>query len=202
MLRATEQLTWLAPLDKFKRGYETIDPSSGRKGSAGDNVDWQYVSGKHLRCKVLSTQASDKGQSSLDASSQTDRLLLSQEATNDRQLRVIVECGPFEDKRLATSKSAIDLKLPSFSQTASPLVLSDVDVVRVNRVYFHTEYRLKAVIVYRQNKCVLLRMLDERDVNKAVRLQLEFQKDEDVETFLSLIEVGHSAVAIFVMTSH
>ncbi|KAJ9478856.1 Anaphase-promoting complex subunit 1 [Pseudozyma hubeiensis] len=64
----------------------------------------------------------------------------------------------------------------------------DVDLVRINKAYFHTEQRLKAVIVYRQNKCVLIRMLDEFENSKAHRLQLEFNREEDVESFLSLIE--------------
>lgn len=63
----------------------------------------------------------------------------------------------------------------------------------INKAYFQTEHRLKAVVVRRQDKCVLIRMLDEHESFKARRAQLEFSKQEDAETFLSLIEVSRLA---------
>ncbi|GAC98604.1 likely oxysterol-binding protein [Pseudozyma hubeiensis SY62] len=111
------------------------------------------------------------------------------------------------------SSGPTDFKGLHLFPCASRTVQLDVDLVRINKAYFHSEQRLKAVVVYRQNKCVLIRMLDEFESSKvceaqgpfqrcrisssvsssgailqAHRLQLEFNREEDVESFLSLIE--------------
>lgn len=97
MLRATEQLTWSATLEKFARGcQQAIDIALGRSadGTGRDNVNWQHFGGMNLRCKVLFAQPSDKQWPSLgrrEQSSSASALALSQ--GGDRQMRIVVECG-------------------------------------------------------------------------------------------------------------
>ncbi len=55
MLRATEQLTWSATLEKFARGCQqasTIALGRSADGTGRDNVNWQHFGGMNLRCKV------------------------------------------------------------------------------------------------------------------------------------------------------
>lgn len=88
-MQTITQLTWRAPLTKFKRGYETSPVQ----------VDWQFHSGKHLRCAVLSSRPTSQS--------------LSQSSSSQRELRIVIECGLFE----------ADTARPSSSQTNTALVL-------------------------------------------------------------------------------
>ncbi|CBQ71171.1 conserved hypothetical protein [Sporisorium reilianum SRZ2] len=188
MLRATEQLTWTAKLDRFKRGCDdTRARAAGRDQDQGGA--WQNFSGSHLTCKVIFSKPIDKAWPSNSQQSQVNIFSATQEASVDRQLRIMVECE--EDLNFSSGSvgaRATSSQLTSSSQPTSHLTLLDVDLVRINKAYFHTEHRLKAVVVRRQDKCVLIRMLDEHEASKARRAQLEFSKENDVETFLSLIE--------------
>lgn len=128
MLRATEQLTWSAVLDRFKRGYE-VTSSNAATGKNQNDVDWQFFSGKHLRCKVTFTKPIDTAWPMQQLPSQKSRLLSNNEDSLDRQLRIIVECGPIEaddeQKRVdaATKLKGIVARSRSSSQTIAPLVL-------------------------------------------------------------------------------
>lgn len=103
MLRATEQLTWLANLEKFARGLPTnpneerfsegikCDTSNAQRGR--DEVAWQHFSGKHLRCRVVFTQPSEKSLSSQALSSGSEQPVSRTATSGKRQLRIIIECG-------------------------------------------------------------------------------------------------------------
>ena len=92
MLRATEQLTWQATLVKFSRGCQDSKGIAGE--SSRDDVPWQHFSGKHVRCKVLFTQPSEKIWPTSDGRREGCKsLALVRQPSNDRQLRIIVECG-------------------------------------------------------------------------------------------------------------
>ncbi len=85
-MQTSSQLTWHAPLAKFKRCYETFPLPDGLAVSFG--------------------QASALHHPLLPA-----HLAISVAEQPKRELRIVVECGPFEDAR------------PSSSQTSGPLVL-------------------------------------------------------------------------------
>lgn len=95
MLRATEQLTWQATLVKFGRGCENTKNIAGEPRR--DDVSWQHFSGKHLKCKVLFTQPSEKTWASSHGGREENKsLALIRQPSDDRQLRIIVECGSAE----------------------------------------------------------------------------------------------------------
>lgn len=125
MLRATEQLSWQSTLARFKRGYEDITNAADTSadGDNKDHVDWQLFSGKHLRCKVTFTKAIDKSRPSQASQSRTGSLTLEELA--DRQLRIIVECGPAgsDDSRKGGKGSKGMTALGSGSQPIPPLLL-------------------------------------------------------------------------------
>ncbi|TKY86001.1 hypothetical protein EX895_004826 [Sporisorium graminicola] len=198
MLRATEQLTWTAKLDRFKRGCD--DTRASKRGCDQEQSPWQNFSGSHLSSKVIFSKPIDRPWHSHNAQCQGSILSASQVPCVDRQLRIIVECE--EDFNFSSGNAlgglgnrAASSQLAFSSQPTSHLILLDVDLVRINKAYFQTEHRLKAVVVRRQDKCVLIRMLDEHESSKARRAQLEFSKQEDAETFLSLIEPDSTLLA-------
>ncbi|SNX82084.1 uncharacterized protein MEPE_00790 [Melanopsichium pennsylvanicum] len=197
MLRATEHLTWVATLDRLKRGYESLRSSAAFKG---DDIAWQTFSGKHLRCKVVFTQPSTMTWASRATQSQNGNLFLAKQPEIDGQLKITVECGPTVlndggdddanegQMRAGGSNNGTTIQLPSSSQPRAPLILVDINLVRINQAYFNTSRRSDAVEAFHQDTKVLIRYLDESDTTKAHRLLLTFTKEEDKRYFLGLIE--------------
>lgn len=125
MLRATEQLTWSATLDRFRRGYENVKPGAG--GRSASNVSWELFSGDHLRCKVLAVQPRSRPFPPPPPGSLQDlneSTTFSVQSCVDRQLRIIVECGPNEtaDSTIEGQMDSTGSMLPSSSQSIAPLV--------------------------------------------------------------------------------
>ena len=118
MLRATEQLTWSAPLDKVRRGCEVLKPKKDT-GTSSD-IAWQLFSGQHVRCKVISTQPSENPWTVQPSGS----LLFASEPHSERQLRIVVECGPIElsDESKESQSVGGNTSGPSSSQPKAPLV--------------------------------------------------------------------------------
>lgn len=128
MLRATEQLTWTAKLDRFKRGCDDSRPA----GPSRDHTEtgaWQNFSGSHLTCKVIFTKPIDKPwPSSHNTASQESTPGAKPEPSVDRQLRIMVECE--EDLNFSSGNAALtdhggaaSSQLPSASQPTSRLTL-------------------------------------------------------------------------------
>lgn len=127
MLRATEQLTWLAKLEKFDRG-QSKPTAVGRPGggSGVENFAWQHFSGDNLSCKVLFTQPSDKQWPSIGAKNESTEPVWTRPPTMDRQLRIIVECGSAEmngdESGVGSQGSSTGPRLGS-SQPKAPIIL-------------------------------------------------------------------------------
>lgn len=120
MLRAVQQQSWHAILDKFSRGLQDSDSNASRRGgdSAGqamDEVVWTHFSGAHLRCTVLSTKMV-QGCGSSNKGGTTS------------QLRVIVTCGPtgLNDTGGSTEirQGELAALTSSFSQTCATSLLA------------------------------------------------------------------------------
>ncbi|SPO32361.1 uncharacterized protein UTRI_02918 [Ustilago trichophora] len=206
MLRAAEHLTWSATLHKFKCCTHNLITNNGNH----DDIQWQQVSGAHLRCKVVATQPSVKAWTLQSSQSHCASFPLAEPppfSSIDRQLRLIVESGSVDDDSIERqsgevgSQSGLLGLTQSTPQARAPVVLVgwdmlyfqnfarlDVDLVRIIKTYSHTSRAAEAVLAYHQKMQILLCYMDEYDASKSHRIQLTFLKEEDKSGFLGLIE--------------
>ena len=129
MLSATEQLTWTARLDRFKRGCDDSrasvgQPESGRRQT--EQPTWQNFSGSHLTCKVIFTEPIEKPWPSHNSQSPTNCFALASELDTDRQLRIIVVC----QEEQSFSSGAMPVKSQEGAKIASQPTASLVLVCR------------------------------------------------------------------------
>ncbi|KAJ1044806.1 hypothetical protein NDA11_004434 [Ustilago hordei] len=205
MLTATETRTWSAPLVKAARRFIDAKTEVAGGGLNDDTEKWQFVAGHHWWCKVISTQPSTKQwPATMDAGGQSSGHIQMLQAAMDRQLSIIIESGSAESEHarltrpqngftaysqpLQPSDPTETFERSNSSQPWAPMVLADVDLVRINKAYFRTNRRLDAVKVYQHNLRVGVWYLDEYDPTKSYSIQLVFKKEKDKQHFLKLIE--------------
>ncbi|KAI3482657.1 hypothetical protein L1887_54661 [Cichorium endivia] len=169
----TESLTWAAALDRFLRGSQSVVPVPG-----GDDIAWQQFSGKNLSCRVVFSQPSPDASTKAGSREAGISSAASWKLSSDRQLRITVECGSTKtsddqsEARSVAPSTCVERVEPVRRETASQpreaIVLEDVDLVSVNRTYYHTDHRLGAVETAHRGLVIGIRYLDQLDASKAV----------------------------------